>query len=298
MTPNIRLEYSSRPSAIVYMAGALHPSAGFRDGGMPAISARWLQHRADARELRDFIHLSGLAGLEPWTLLYPHTISFALQMAILTHKAFPVPIWRVLQVRNQLLQIRPLDLAAPLDLSVNIAAHRFLDKGVEIDLHTVARSDEVVVWESLNTFYVRGRFGQPTSPGPAPAAPDAGSAWLDHWRMPVGGGRRFGALTGDYNGLHLFDWYARRQGFERAFLHPQRVLGQCLARLGPPDPDKPLRLDAWLKGPVFYGAQVGLRAAVQADATVFALHVGEEERPALVGRISQPALGCRLPLGT
>jgi len=132
----------------------------------------------------------------------------------------------------------------------------------------------------------------------AAAAPDAGSAWLDHWRMPVGGGRRFGALTGDYNGLHLFDWYARRQGFERAFLHPQRVLGQCLARLGPPDPDKPLRLDAWLKGPVFYGAQVGLRAAVQADATVFALHVGEEERPALVGRISQPALGCRLPLGT
>jgi len=261
---------------------------------MPEISARWLQHRTDAHELRDFFHLSGLAGPGPWTLLYPHTISFPLQMAILTHKAFPVPIWRVLQVRNQLLQIRPLDLAAPLDLAVNIAAHRFLDKGAEIDLHTVANSIAGPVWESLNTFYVRGRFGQPTGAGSAPAAPDAGSAWLDRWRMPVGGGWRFGALTGDYNGLHLSDWYARRQGFARAFLHPQRVLGQCLTRLGPPEPDKPLRLDAWLKGPVFYGAQVGLRAAVQADATVFALHVGEDERPATVGRISQPAPGCRL----
>jgi hypothetical protein len=63
--------------------------------------------------------------------------------------------------------------------------------------------------------------------------------------------------------------------------------------LGPPDPDKPLRLDAWLKGPVFYGAPVGLRAAVQADTTVFALHVGEEARPAMVGRISQPT-NCHL----
>jgi hypothetical protein len=33
---------------------------------------------------------------------------------------------------------------------------------------------------------------------------------------------------------------------------------------------------------------------VQADATVFALHVNEEERPAIVGRICQPAPGARL----
>jgi hypothetical protein len=298
MTSDVHLEYRSRPSAIAYMAGALHPSSGFRDGGLPAISARWLQHRADARELRDFIRLSGLAGPEPWALLYPHTISFPLQMAILTHKAFPVPIWRVLQVRNQLLQIRPLDLAAPLDLSVNIAAHRFQDKGAEIDLHTVASSDAGPVWESLNTFYVRGHFGQPTGERQAPAAPDAGSAWLDHWRMPMGGGWRFGALTGDYNGLHLSDWYARRLGFECAFLHPQRVLGYCLAHLDRPDPDKPLRLDVWLKGPVFYGSPVGLRAAVQPDQTLFAVHVDEDERPAMVAWVSHPAPGTRLSFVT
>ena len=297
MTPKVHLEYRSRPSALAYMAGALHPSPGFRDGALPAISAHWRQQRADAGELSDFLRLSGLAGPQPWALLYPHTLSFPLQMAILTHKAFPVPIWRVLQVRNQLLQIRPLDLSAALDLSVHVAAQRFLDKGAEVDLHTVASSEAGPVWESLNTFYVRGRFGPSSGAAQPPAAPDAGSAWLAHWRMPLGGGLRFGALSGDYNGIHLLDWYARRLGFARAFFHPPRVLGHCVACLDPPDLAKPLRLDTWLKGPVFYGASVGLRVAVQADATVFALHVGEDSRPALVGRISQPAAGSRLRPG-
>ena len=297
MTGDVHLEYKSRPSALVYMAGALLPSAGFRDGAPPALSAHWRQQRADARELRDFFALSGLAGPGAWTLLYPHTISFALQMAILTHQAFPVPIWRVLQVRNQLLQIAPLDLAAPLDFSVTLSAQRMLDKGVEIDLHSVASRAGAALWESINTFYIRGRFGRPGGAGQPPAAPDAGSTWLERWRMPRGGGLRFGALTGDYNGLHLSDWYARRLGFAHAFFHPQRVLGYCLARLNPPEPAQPLRLDSWLKGPVFYGASVGLRAAVQADATVFALHVGEDERPAVVGRVSQPLPGSRLQVG-
>jgi hypothetical protein len=263
---------------------------------MPQISARWVQYRADVREVRDFFRLSGLDGPGPWTLLYPHTVSFRLQMAILTHPAFPVPIWRVLQVRNQLQQIRPLDLGHPFDLAVKIAAHRILDKGAEIDLHTVATCDAAPVWESLTTFYIRGRFGQPGGSRQPPAAPDAGSTWLDHWRMPLGGGLRFGTLTGDYNGLHLSDWYARRFGFAHAFFHPQRVLGHCLARLTAPEPDQPLRIDAWLKGPVFYGAPVGLRATVRADGTVFALHVGEDERPALVGRVGQPAPEARLQL--
>jgi hypothetical protein len=297
MAPKVHLDYRSRPSALAYMAGALHPSPGFDDVALPAISAHWRQHRADARALRDFLRLSGLAGPQPWALLYPHTISFPLQMAILTHKAFPAPIWRVLQVRNQLLQIQQLDLAAPLDLSVRTVAQRFLDKGAEVDLHTVASSAAGAVWESLNTFYVRGRFGQPSGAAQPPAAPDAGSAWLAHWRMPVGGGWRFGALSGDYNGIHLFDGYARRLGFAHAFFHPQRVLGHCLARLAAPEPARPLRLDAWLKGPVFYGAAVGMRATVQPDATVFALHVDQDQRPALVGRISQPDAGSRLQAG-
>ncbi len=102
---------------------------------------------------------------------------------------------------------------------------------------------------------------------------------------------RFGRFTGDYNGIHLWDWYARRMGFRRALYHPPRVLGQCLAHLPSPGlrPSSSAlagevhrRLDAWLKGPVAHGATVRLHAS--ALTGVFALFAGDE-RPSIVGRL-------------
>ncbi len=95
----------------------------------------------------------------------------------------------------------------------------------------------------------------------------------------------FVGLSGDYNGVHMFGWYARKLGFPRAFFHPPRVLGQCLARLPQAGFDHPVRLDAWIKGPVFDGAPVKLRHEAGADDTRFALHVNEDERPAIVGHL-------------
>lgn len=295
MAGSIRIEYRKRPAAVAYMAGAMRPSPGFgRTGGVPSITTRWSSHRAEARELEDFLALSGLPEGEHLPLLYPHTISFPLQMAILTHPAFPVPIWRVLQVRNHILQHAPLEKDVPFDLAVRVAAHRFIEKGVEIDLHAVASAGEQRVWEAVNTFYVRGRFGQPQQASPLCASPAADGKLVDQWRMPAGGGWRFGGLSGDYNGIHLWGWYARRFGFPRAFFHPQRVLGQCVARLPALDPAQPQRLDAWLKGPVYYGAQVSLRAGPEKDGTAFALYMNDEARPAIIGRLRRAGPGSRL----
>jgi hypothetical protein len=108
--------------------------------------------------------LSGLPEGDTLPLLYPHTIGFPLHMTILTQPAFPLPIWRMLQVRNRIVQHAPLARDAELDITVGIAGHRILDKGAEFDMHAVVRKGGDVAWESLNTFYARGRFGAPTTP--------------------------------------------------------------------------------------------------------------------------------------
>lgn len=279
-------EYRGAPSALAFMARAiLTPNRPGLRAQAPSLSAAWRGHRADGAQLEDFFALTGLRGDSAWPLLYPHLVAFRLQMVVLTDRNYPLPIWNALQIRNRLVLHQPFERGAPLDFETRVGAQRTVDKGAEIDLRTTVRVGGELVWESDNTIYYRGRFGAAGEASPMAAAPQIEGADLVRWTMPNEGGVRCGALTGDYNGIHLSDWYARRFGFRGAFQHPQRVLGECLARLKAPAFSPPVRLDAWLKGPVYYGAAVELRCSAASDAVAFALHVNGDARPAIVGRL-------------
>ncbi|MDP2627403.1 MAG: MaoC/PaaZ C-terminal domain-containing protein [Candidatus Rokubacteria bacterium] len=281
------LEFDRRPSTTAYMVRALYPSAGLRKaGGFPPVRATWRRHRIDPGDLAEFLRLTGLRADQGLPILYPNVFGFRLHMVILTHPAFPLPIWGALQIRNHLRQYRPIPQDAVLDLETSVAGHRVLEKGVEVDLHACVRHRDDLVWESLNVFYYRGRFGAAGPPSPLATAPAVADAVADRWRTSSGVGWRFARLTGDYNGIHWWSRYARLFGFRGAFHHPQLVLGQSMARLSPPASDPVQRLDSWLKGPVYYNSDVTLHAAAGRDVLTFALVPGGEERPAILGRWS------------
>ena len=283
-----QLDFRRAPSALAFMARAiLTPRRPGLQAEPPALAATWRGHRVGGAQLDDFLSLTGLAGHPAWPLLYAHAVGFRLQMVVLTDRSFPLPIWNSLQIRNHLVLHRPFDRGAALDFETRVAARRVVEKGTEIDLHTTVHTAGDLVWEGTNTFYYRGRHGAAGEASPLAAAPRGDGAQIARWSAPTHGRLRFGRLTGDYNGIHLSDWYARRFGFRGAFQHPQRVIGECLARLPCRSVALPLRLDAWLKGPVYYGAEVSLRAEESPDITTFALHVNGDERPAIIGRYSQ-----------
>lgn len=257
--------------------------AGLR-GGLPPLSADWRNHRVDGAQLDAFLALTGLEGHPLWPLLYPHVAGFRLLMSLLTDFSFPFPIWGALQVRNRMVLHETFARGEMLDLSARVADARALDKGTEIDLACAARRGGALVWQSISSFYYRGRHGAAQPATPLAAAPAVDGAPVAEWRSASGSRVRFGRLTGDYNGIHLSYWYARLFGFRGAFHHPQRILGQCLARLPRRHGATPVTLDAWLKGPVYYGAKVALRAG--ADGSEFALFVEGDERPAILGRLA------------
>jgi acyl dehydratase len=207
-------------------------------------------------------------------------------MAILTHPKFPVPIWGVLQVRNHLAQLHPIAADEPLDFETRVMRGRVVLKGAEFDLRTEVHVAGVLAWRSDITFFARGRFGEPDPAWTPPRAPAEYGSPIAEWTMDDADHLRFGRFTGDYNGIHLWDWYARRMGFRRALYHPPRVLGRCLARITEAfglDPGAPgLQLDAWLKGPVAHGSRVRLHASPPTGT--FALFAGED-RPGIVGRL-------------
>lgn len=285
--------YGAAPSAPTFMARALLlPWRPGISAQAPSLAATWHGHRIRREPLEGVLALTDLRESACWPLVYPQVIGFRLQMAVLTSRAFPLPIWTSLQVRNHLALHAPVAPGDTLALRTCVAAQRVLDRGVEIDLHTTVHADGTLRWEGVTSFYYRGHFGTPGSAAALASTPAIEGLHVARWLMPTGGGLRFGRLTGDYNGIHLWGRYARLFGFRRAFLHPQRVLGACLARLPDADGRLPLRLDAWLKGPVFYGTEV----ALSVGATGFALHVGGDERPAIVGRLTAGPEATLLPI--
>lgn len=84
--------------------------------------------------------------------------------------------------------------------------------------------------------------------------------------------------------MHWSDTYARRFGFQGAFHHPQRVIGQALARMDVGRDAPAQRLDCWLKGPVYSEREIVLRGARSAGSASFAIGHSGDERPAIVGR--------------
>jgi hypothetical protein len=109
-------EFERRPFVAAYRARAFLPSTGLREGGaFPRIVERWQKLRIDAHHLRSFISMTGLpvsAGISllhspAAALLYPQVFGFPLHMALLAHRAFPLPIWGTLQIRNHMLLHRP-----------------------------------------------------------------------------------------------------------------------------------------------------------------------------------------------
>jgi len=67
-----------------------------------------------------------------------------------------------------------------------------------------------------------------------------------------------------------------------------------LQHLPAPQADRPQRLDAWLKGPVFYDCDVALHVSRKADGTTFGLIPQGEDRPAMLGEWRSCASGSRL----
>ncbi|MCF8177877.1 MAG: hypothetical protein K9J74_05175, partial [Sulfuritalea sp.] len=242
----IRLEYRAKPSALSFVRNAFGPARRAPSNvPLPDIQARWSATRSTPRDIADFLRLSGLPEGEHVSILYPHTLSFPMQMAVLSHPVFPFPVWNILQIRNRLVQHEPIAPDAALKLTVCTGERRVMEKGVEMDLQVSAESRDRPVWEAVNTFYARGRFG-PAQSDSSPS-PDVSGTVAAEWRMPEQGRWRYGRLSGDFNPLHISNGYARRFGYLRAFTHPQRAIGQCLGHLAA-DHGVPMTLDTWIKG--------------------------------------------------
>ncbi|MFD4483296.1 MaoC family dehydratase [Streptomyces sp. NPDC058471] len=210
------------------------------DAPLPTARPTLSDVRPSAEHLAAYSRLCGFrTAPRTLPLTYPHVLSFPLAMRLMTTRAFPLPLLGLVHTSIEITQHRALTTADSLELSVHasqLAPHR---RGTEATLVTEARVDGSTVWTSSSTYLARHRTTAPTStrtqPDSTPAPAPAPATALAEWPLPRDLGRRYGAVSGDRNPIHLSPLTARLLGFPRAIAHGMWTVARCLAEYGTPE---------------------------------------------------------------
>jgi acyl dehydratase len=185
-------------------------------------------------------------------------LGFPLAMRLMSGPDFPLPLLGLVHTSIRITRHRATPATGAYALTVyvdGLAPHR---RGTQAAVVTEMRDGGDVVWESRSTYLARHRTSErPTGqreeePRPLPA--------VDEWRLAGDVGRRYGAVSGDRNPIHLHPLTARLFGFPRTIAHGMWTVARCLAAHGTPDTAKvraDFRAPVLLPGTVTYAAQGG-----------------------------------------
>ncbi len=290
----IVLHFHRRPNALLSIALALYGiSTDFKMGDrVPKIRAVWEDVKLDPDRLKDFGEVCGLPPHNGFSYpLYPLTLIYPLVLRVLGHKKAPLSVFRMLNTRLRVTSHRRIGVHEPLRIISETGSSRLVPKGLELDLTSVVQANHETVWESLHTFYYRGKFGEGNfSHSDQPELlPIPGPKNLASWYLPNGIGVRFARISGDANGIHYSSSYARLHGFKRDFAQPLLILSKSLSCFSDFDLSR-FFLMALFKGPVYYKSNVSLRGVSSEEGIRFDIYCENNPRPSLSCQLSKTLL--------
>lgn len=242
--------------------------------------------RVVREQAEEYAAVCGFPRKDTVPLTFPHVLAFPLHLGVMADPSFPWPAIGTVHVENAITAHRPVRVDEVLDLTVAVDPARPHAKGALLDFHTSAVVGGEVVWRSTSTFLRRGATPPPGEPerGRDLPPPPVGSR---EWRLPADLGRRYAAVSGDLNPIHLHPLTARALGFPRQIAHGMWSLARCVAALENRLPDA-VTVEAAFRRPVLLPCSVTFGHEVVGDEHRFALTRPEDGSPHLVG-VARPA---------
>ncbi|WP_298459362.1 MaoC/PaaZ C-terminal domain-containing protein [uncultured Cellulomonas sp.] len=203
---------------------------------------------ADADRLTAYQHLLGETASDALPAGYVHVLAFPVATALMVAGDFPLPLAGMVHLANRVEQHRALRLGERLTVRARAQHLRPHRSGTQVDLVTevggegadgVAGTDGVV-WRGVSTYLAKGvrlaTGGDDDAAASAPAprreafvAPTP----TGRWTLAADAGRRYAAVSGDRNPIHLSALTARPLGFPRAIAHGMDTAARALAAVGP-----------------------------------------------------------------
>jgi acyl dehydratase len=216
---------------------------------------------------------------------YLHVVAFPLHLAVMNDGRFPFGAVGLIHVANRIEHRRPVRLDETLSLRVRPTALEPHPRGRAFTIVSEARAGgtDEVVWREESTFLRReAADGERAANRDEPSEPPASA----QWRLPADLGRRYAAISGDRNPIHMRDMPAKLLGFPRTIAHGMWTKARCVAALASRLPAS-YDVEARFRKPVLLPSTVTFGAAEDEDAIRFAVRAARDGAPHLDGRISR-----------
>jgi acyl dehydratase len=269
--------------AMIPGASALPGIGGTRGADVPDTALVLPGAAADRARLAAYSRVCGFPLAETLPPTYPHMLAFPLHLALMTDPTFPFPAIGLVHIHNRITVHRPIGAHEALTLKVRAQPLVDHPRGRAVSIITQARVGEELVWEESSTNL---RLGRRNEGATAPSVRSAeGLPFAARWRLGADLGRRYAAVSGDYNPIHVHGLTARLFGFPSAIAHGMWTKARCLAALGPALPDA-YTVEVAFKRPILLPATVDYVEQRMEDEIAFGVQDTRKGTPHLDGVVA------------
>ncbi|HEX4305734.1 MAG TPA: MaoC/PaaZ C-terminal domain-containing protein [Solirubrobacterales bacterium] len=274
--PSILPLYAKAAAPLVPGASMLPfiPGGG---GEIPAVRLELDGVVADPDAVAAYARVCGFALRDHLPPTYPHVLAFPLHMALMSDGSFPFGAVGLVHVANKITQHRRLGIDEALDLRVQATKLQAHPKGKAFDIVTEVRVGRQIAWESTSTFLRRGKGDPGAASTEAFPIVDEDVAASATWSLDGGLGRRYGAVSGDRNPIHMHSLTAKPLGFPAAIAHGMWTMARALTALESRLPDA-FAVDVRFRRPILLPAKVEFAAQDQGEEIDFTVRGRGEKR--------------------
>jgi MaoC like domain len=259
-----------------------HREAGTEES---ALRLELPRHKVDPTHLASYCEVTGFDAGPSVPVTYPHVLAFPLHLDLMADPTFPFKPMGIVHLANSITQYRPVPADATLAIEVSAGPHRPHSKGTVFDIVSDVLVGGERVWSDVTTLLSRGAGSEGA---PSDLLPDPELPAVARWDLAANLGRRYAAVSGDRNPIHLFKLTAQAFGFPRQIAHGMWAKAAALSELSEVLPDAfTVRVD--FRKPVLLPSQADFGYRERSDGLDLALYDPQSRDPYLIGRVTRPA---------
>jgi acyl dehydratase len=277
----------ARAAAPMIPGASLLPFIPGGGGEIPDLDLTLAGARAEPDAVAAYAKVCGFSLRDHLPPTYPHVLAFPLHMAVMADGSFPFGAVGLVHIENRIVQHRRIGIGEELTLRVRPTKLQPHPRGRTFTLVSEARVGSQKVWEGVSTMLRRGGGSGESTPRPEhkePANEADDFVASSEWRLGGDLGRRYAAVSGDRNPIHMHSLTAKPLGFPGAIAHGMWTKARCLAALESRLPDA-FAVDVRFRRPIVLPAKVEFASAMKGGETEFAVRDAKRHTPHLEGRI-------------